>query len=73
MSKYKYNQSEGRDSYRTVDSEGNYEHNGRAEYDTDGHMTRLDIYSPVSDQPGYHHHEWWNESDGYHHEIHEDH
>ena len=73
MSKHKYNQNEGRDTYRTVDSDGHYEHSGKALYGDDVHMTRLDIVSPVSGQPGYHHHEWWNEKDGYGHGIHEEH
>lgn len=73
MSKHKYNQGDGRDTYRTVDSDGHYEHSGKALYGDDGHMTRLDIVSPVSGQPGYHHHEWWNEREGYGHGIHEDH
>ncbi len=54
-------------------SDGHYEHSGKALYGDDGHMTRLDIVSPVSGQPGYHHHEWWNEREGYGHGIHEDH
>ena len=41
--------------------------------ETDGHMTRLDIISPVANQPGYHHHEWWNEKEGYGHGVHPDH
>ena len=74
MSKSKdyYKQSEGKDRYAVYGDDG-YEHRGKAEYANDGHMTRLDIISPVSGKPRYHHHEWWNEDEGYGHEVHEDH
>lgn len=72
MSKDYYKQCEGKDRYAVYGKNG-YEHRGKAEYEKDGHMTRLDIISPVSGQPGYHHHEWWNEREGYGHEIHKDH
>ena len=72
MSKDYYKQRDGMDRY-AVYGETGYEHRGKAEYGDDGHMTRLDIISPVADQPGYHQHEWWNEKEGYGHEIHPDH
>lgn len=72
MSKDYYKQRDGMDRYAVYGEDG-YEHRGKAKYGDDGHMTRLDIISPVADQPGYHHHEWWNEREGYGHEVHPDH
>jgi len=72
MGKDYYKQGDGKDRYAVYGEDG-YEHRGKAEYGEDGHMTRLDIISPVADQPGDHHHEWWNEKEGYGHEIHPDH
>lgn len=73
MSKDYYKQRDGRDRFAVCDDDGHYEHRGRAEYGKDGHMTRWDNISPVAEQPGYHHHEWWNEMEGYGHGIHQDH
>ena len=67
-----YKQREGKDRFAQYGEDG-YEHRGKAEYGEDGHMTRLDIISPVSGESAKHHHEWWNEKDGYGHEIHDDH
>lgn len=72
MSKDYYKQGDRKDRYAVYGDEG-YEHRGKAEYGDDGHMKRLDIISPVANQPGHHHHEWWNENEGYEHEIHPDH
>ena len=72
MSKEYYRQGKGKDKFAVYDGD-RYKHRGKAEYGKDGQMTRLDIISPVSGQCGYHHHEWWNEREGYGHEIHKDH
>ena len=72
MGKDYYNQRVGMDRY-AVYGENGYEHRGKAEYAEDGHMTRLDVISPVAGRPGYHHHEWWNEKEGYGHGVHADH
>lgn len=72
MGKDYYKQGDGKDKYAVYGKDG-YEHRRKAEYATDGHMTRLDIISPVANQPGYHHHEWWNEKEGYGHGVHPDH
>ena len=74
MSKNKYNHSATKDTYRVFNDDGIYTHSGKALYGNDGHMIRLDIFSPVLDQHDYHHrYEWWSEKDGYGHEIHKDH
>lgn len=73
MGKEYYKQRENMDRFAVYGEKG-YEHRGKAEYDPyDGHTTRLSIISPVSNMSGYHHHEWWNEEEGYGHEIHRDH
>ena len=54
----KYNQHNGYDKYRNENTDGNTTNRGRANYDTDGSLTRLDNYSPVKGEPDHHHHEW---------------
>ena len=47
MGKDYYKQGDGKDKYAVYGKDG-YEHRGKAEYATDGHMTRLDIISPTN-------------------------
>ncbi len=74
---FKYNSYDGKDTWRNTDENGHTENKGSAKYDENGTMIRWDNYPPVTDQPGYHHHEWQKQNeDGsyeYHHEIHKDH
>ena len=77
MSSDKYTQHDGYDKYCNTDENGNTKNRGKAEYDSDGSMTRLDNYSPSKEKPGYHHHEWVNKKDDgsyeYGYGLHKDH
>lgn len=60
---FKYTQKVGSDKFQNEDSKGNTTNRGKAVYDKDGSLKRLDVYSPS--KPGWHHHEWMNKkSDG---------
>lgn len=54
----KYSQHNGYDKYKNTDSEGNTENRGKASYNSDGSLSRLDNYSPASGNSDNHHHEW---------------
>ena len=44
--------------YCNTDDHGNWENSGVAKYNDDKSLSRLDNYSPSSDDDGKHHHEW---------------
>lgn len=70
-----YTQREGYDRYRNVGNDGHTTDRGRALYNDDGSMKRLDHYSVNGD--GTHGHTWLKERDDgsweYNYERHEDH
>lgn len=54
----KYKQYNGRDKYRNTDADGHTINSGKATYNSDGSLKRLDIISPSSSNADKHHHEW---------------
>ena len=73
----KYKQYDGYDKYRNTDDSGSTSNSGKATYDRDGSLKRLDNYSPSSSNDSKHHHEWLKKnSDGsyeYGHGEHDNH
>lgn len=59
----KYKQRDGYDVYHNKDDEGRTINKGRATYNEDGTLKRLDNYSPSSKSGSKHHHEWCKEKD----------
>ena len=65
MSSSKYSQRDGYDKYHNKDDDGNTTNRGKATYDNDGTLKRLDNISPSSRSSDWHHHEWLKKnSDG---------
>jgi hypothetical protein len=62
MSNDEYKQREGYDKYRNT-SDGNTVNTGKAAYNSDGSLKRLDNYSPSSSSGKKHHHEWLEEKE----------
>lgn len=61
----KYAQHDGYDKYRNSDGDGNTANSGKATYNGDGSLNRLDNISPSSSSSDSHHHEWLKQgSDG---------
>jgi hypothetical protein len=62
----KYKQHDGYDKYRNTDNDGKTKNSGKATYNEDGSLKRLDNISPSSSNSDKHHHEWLKEtSSGY--------
>lgn len=59
----KYVQHDGYDKFRNANSDGSTKNSGKASYDDDGTLRRLDVISPAKNQPGYHVHEWLKKDD----------
>ena len=55
---FKYTQHDGYDKFRSTDKNDNTTHSGKATYNEDGSLKRLDIISPSSSSDDKHHHEW---------------
>ena len=54
----KYTQHDGYDKYKNSGDDGRTANRGKATYDSDGTLNRLDNYSPSSNDNNKHHHEW---------------
>lgn len=74
---FKYKRHDGYDKYRNTDNAGNTTNKGKATYNEDGSLKRLDNISPSSSSSDKHHHEWLKQtSDGsytYGHGEHDNH
>ena len=73
-----YKKHDSYDKYRNIDNaSGATTNRGKATYNTDGTLSRLDNISPVSGDNTKHHHEWLKQkSDGtyeYGHGLHNNH
>lgn len=62
----KYKQHDGYDKYKNTDKDtGSTKNRGKATYNSDGSLKRLDNISPSSSDSTKHHHEWLKQkSDG---------
>lgn len=55
---FKYKQHDGYDKFRQTDQDERTKSSGKATYNSDGTLKRLDAISPSSSSEEKHHHEW---------------